>query len=153
MTERITLSTVRETGVNTSLALHPAWTMAAEQTLRAAQHRTRDGSLFTYRWGAYAAYRVPLRFVPAEARALLHAWWHGAERLLFAPDATQLRGRSLCRVVNRRLPLGTRTPGLSDHWDGLLLLQATDGRVDLGRPFVLDHPVDGRLDDPGLSVI
>lgn len=147
------LATYRETEPNTSVGLQPAWAVAAESRVQAAHHRTYSGRLYTYRWGVYGAWRVPLRFVPDDVRAALHGWWRGQEPLLFTLDDSAARSHALCRIVNDAEPLGRQARPFADRWAGVLELEAIDGRLRLGLPFILDHPADGRLDQPHLSLL
>jgi hypothetical protein len=147
------LASLRETEANTALTLHPAWTLAVQRRLAAQRHRAREGALYTYRWGAWGAWRVPLSFVGSAERALLHTWWRGQERLLFTLDDAVALSHAVCRIVNLEAPLGLRVPNLAERWVGLLELEALDGRQGLGLPFILDDPLDGRLDQPYLSLL
>jgi hypothetical protein len=149
----VRLATLRETEPNTALGLHPAWTLTAGQRLETERLRSRDGTLYGYRWGTHAALQVPLSFVADAERALLHAWWSGQERLLFTLDSSAARSHAVCRIVNGDTPLGLRVPSLGDAWAGLLELEAVDGRLRLGLPFILDDPLNGRLDQPHLSLL
>lgn len=147
------LATLHETSPNTAVTLHPAWTATVEQRLLASAHRALGGRLYGYRWGTHAAWRLPLAYVPRAQRDLLHGWWHDRERLLFTLDSSAERSHAVCRIVNDGLPLGVRVAPLAGHWAGVLELEAVDGRVRLGLPFILDHPVQGRLDQPHLSLL
>ena len=151
------LSTLREDGpfsaVNTALTLHPAWSATAETRVRTARHRARAGALYGYRWGAHAGWRLPLGFVPAAERALLHAWWRTQERLLFTLDEGAGARHAVCRIAGDDAPLPARIPALPGHWAGVLELAAVDDRLRLGLPFLLDDPLQGLLDQTHLSLL
>jgi hypothetical protein len=147
------LSTLRETEPNTALGLHPAWSLESLQRLDAGRPRARTGAAYVYAWGSHAAFRVPLSYVADDARAVLHAWWRAQERLLFTLDGSAQRSHAVCRIVNGGEPLTRHEPPLAGRWGGVLELEAVDGRLRLGRPFILDDPLDGRLDQPDLSLL
>jgi hypothetical protein len=157
----IRLATLRETGVNTALVLHPEWAVTGERRLDASHHRSLAGRLYSYRWGAYSTWRVPLRFVDAAVRDLLDAWWRDRETLLFTLDTSAQPSGVVCRIVNPHEPLGRPVPDAPAPgpaqwpalWAGLLALEAVDGRQRLGLPFVLDDPVFGRLDQADLFLL
>lgn len=149
----VRLETFRASEANTAVNLHPAWTLSARRELRASRHRAAGGRLFSYTWGSYAAYRVPLAFVPADVRTLLHDLWRVREPVLFTLDSSLEHSRTLCGIVSDRAPLDARVPGLARHWAGELALEARDARTGLGRAFILDDPAQGRLDQPQQALI
>lgn len=147
------LASIRETEPNTAVTLRPEWAALEQERLAASRHRTEDGRLYTYTWGRYPAFRVPLRFVAGGARERIGRWWHDRERLLLTLDTSVAHSSVVCRVSGRSEPLGHRVAPQADLWAGVLELLAVDGRGRLGRPFILDDPSDGRLDQPDLSLI
>jgi hypothetical protein len=149
----IKLSTLHETGVNTSIVLHPEWAFESERKMTASHLRTTEGLSFTYLWSNVSAYRVPLRYVPDSQRTLLHQWWREKERLLFTLDTSLDNTNTLCRIVNRQSPLTARIAGHLDLWSGMMHLEAVDSRSRLGYPLILDDPIWGRLDQSNISLI
>ena len=146
------LTTLRDTEPSTSVTLHPAWSVTAEARVHAAQHRTRAGHLYTYVWGGYGAWRVPLRMVSADLRTCLQDWWREGMPLLFTLDESLGTAHAVCRIVNAEEPLVRLERPFADRFAGVLELAAVDARTRLGRAFILDHAHDGRLDQPTLSL-
>ena len=149
----IKLSTLHETGVNTSIVLHPEWSFQSERKMTASHFRTTGGLSFTYTWRNYSRYRIPLRHVPDSHRTLLHQWWREREHLLFTLDTSLDNTNTICRIVNQQSPLTAHIAGHLDQWSGMMHLEAVDSRSRLGHPFILDDAVWGRLDSSNISLI
>jgi len=149
----MTLASLDFTGVNTSTVLHPAWSFSAGKRVHRSQTRTLAGELVTYHWGGFSAFRVPLRFVDASQRELLHHWWRERDLVLLTLDTSADLNATMCRISNRKAPLPERVQPLPDRFSGMLLLEAIDERKGLGQPFILDHPQWGQLDHRNISLI
>lgn len=137
----------------TAVALHPEWAMETQDAVDAARQRSLAGRHSTVAWSRYAAFRVPLKNVPADAAALLRAWWAEGAVLAFTLDTSQGASTVVCAIGNSQLPLGDQIQPERDQWSGVLQLAARGPGGRQGRPFILDDPQLGRLDDPLITLV
>jgi hypothetical protein len=126
--------------------LHPDWTFRDRETLILSEHRTQTGKAFAYRWGAYARFDLPLRFINSADQTRINAWWSAQDEVAFTLNTSETLSTVLCRIANRSRPLDRRVPPYDDLFRGSLELESLDGTERTRRPFILDDEISGLLD-------
>jgi hypothetical protein len=130
------------------LPIVPGDGFAENEEQRRADQIALTGRLHGYRWpAAPLGYAIPLRLVDSGTRADLTGWWRDQRELAFTFNLSSAPQSLLVRITNAEEPLGRRTPGLPDRFDGALLLRDSQGLGKAsGAPFLLDDPGLGLLD-------
>lgn len=84
-------------------------------------HRTRAQRRFTYTWGHYRRWELPLTYVTTTDATRINSWW-GASTLL---NFTQDSGTTVhsVQIVGLELPLSLPTPPYEDLRQGTLVLE------------------------------
>jgi hypothetical protein len=133
--------------------VHPEWALSEQEAMDTARHRTLAGRLATLQWDRYAEFRVPLRYVPGDAAALVKNWWAEGANIAFTLDTSHDRSTVVCAISNARLPLAERAGPDGDRWSGILQLSARTAGGRCGQPFILDDSVSGLLDQSFLTLV
>lgn len=91
-----------------------------------SRERTRDGTLYQYRWFNKLRWEIPISFIPSSIATVVNSWWSsGVGSLFLYPDMINSPTASYeVRIVNAETPLGTeRTPYWEDQFHGMLFLE------------------------------
>lgn len=131
--------------VSCPLLLHPEWSYRDQQSQIQSQHRTQSGRLFSYLWGNFAKFHVPLRFVTSADQSLINAWWQGQDDVAFTLNSSEAKSTVMCRIVNDGKPINRFVQPYDDLYAGDLSLEAIADVPRTGRPFILDDEVSGLL--------
>lgn len=126
---------------------------AMQQFRRQAQHRTLHGAYYAYPWHRVQRFRVPLSFVESATAARINGWWQAGTVVAFTLDSSAWPSTHLCRAVNAETPLHTQREPYAALRAGELLLENLLPGDAVPRPFILDDPVLGRLDQPYNAVL
>jgi hypothetical protein len=134
------------TDVNCPYAIYPGWSFRDRETQILSSHRTQGGRLFSYLWGRYFKYQIPLRFVDSAGQNFLNSWWRNQETVALTLDSSETEATVLCNIVNRTTPIDKFVQPYSDLFEGVLRLEAVDDAPKTRRPFILDDFLFGLLD-------
>ncbi len=136
------------------LAIVPGDGFAENQEQRRVDQFALTGRLHGYRWpAAPLGYSVPLGLVDSGTRAELTGWWRDQREVAFTFNFSTAPESLLVRIANAEEPLGRRSPGLPDRFDGALMLRDSQGLGKAsGAPFLLDDAGLGLLDQ-GANVL
>jgi len=134
--------------VNCPMAIFPDWSFRDDRKLNLTHHRTQGGRMFSYLWGGFHAYRLPLSFVSSADHARILQWWETQDRIAFTLDSSATASTVFCRITNPTNPLGQHPPPYRTHFQGTLYLESLDHSNPAERPFVLDDNLLGLLDNP-----
>lgn len=61
----------------------PEYDFTNKDSLVQAQHRTRDGSLFIYKFGEYSAWKFKVNFISDNDKTTINDWWRERSELQF----------------------------------------------------------------------
>lgn len=149
----ILLTRVATTLPCTGAVLHPEWALEEQTRLDCVRHRGLAGRLSTVRWAAWAEFRLPLKHVPGDVAALLRDAWRQGATVALTLDTSHHRATALCAITNATPPLAERNAPDGERWSGVLTLAARGPGGRVGRPFILDDPLSGRLDQPFFTLV
>jgi hypothetical protein len=136
-----------------SLRLHPEWALEERAALDVAAWRSLTGTLSTVLWRRFASIRIPLARVAGADAARIAGWWRDGATVALTLDIARLRTTLICRFADGRLPLSRRQEAAEERWAGVIEFESVDEGFRRGRPFILDDPVYGRLDQSDLSLV
>jgi hypothetical protein len=140
-------ATVGSTG---TFELNPGWNFSEELVVNRQQNRTISGEYNSYQLqGDFFRYTIPMTFVASETRDFIHTWWRDQTDVVLTLNLSSNPESLLCRIANVIEPLGARTPGVFDRYDGMLRLhsiRASTTPVSNRFPFILDNSSLGLLD-------
>lgn len=104
-----------------SISFEPEWGMSQPDKKVQSQHRTRDGSLYTYNWGDYQQFKFNLNFVNSSDVAIVNSWWATDTELLFMDedDATTVTS---VQIMNATKPLTIRVKPYLEYTKGTINL-------------------------------
>ena len=128
------------------MVLHPEWAYQDQETLIRSTHRTQAGNHFAYLWGKFSRFRIPLRFVDSYDQSRLGDWWRNQHEIAITLDGSQTESTILCRMVNQSVPLDAHIIPCREYFQGVLDLESLEDSTKMGRPFILDDPYSGLLD-------
>ena len=135
------------------IPIYPEWGFKGGREQIQSSHRTQAGRLFTYQWGSYFKYSVPLRFVSSSDQSRIGAWWQNQHQIAFTLDSSLTESTFLCRITNDDEPFPTLMAPYRDLVQGELQLESLNHEGPTARPFVLDDDVFGLLDQPYNALI
>ena len=124
-----------------------------QQFRRQAQHRTLHGEHYVYPWHRIQRFRVPMNFVDSATAARINGWWQAGTVLALTLDTSAWPSTHLCRAVNPESPLHALREPYGTLRAGELLLEALTPGDAVPRPFILDDPTFGRLDQPYNAIL
>ena len=119
-----------------------------QQSRRQARHRTLHGEHYLYPWHRIHRFHVPLSFVESATANRINGWWRANTVLAFTLEASAWPSTHLCRAVNAESPLQTQREPYAELRAGTLVLESLLPGDAVARPFILDDPVMGHLDQP-----
>ena len=135
------------------VVLRPAWSMEEQSAREFSALPGLSGTLAVVEWRRNRVVRVPLAFVnPVEAARIVQ-WWREGAALVFTMDTSIPRTSLACRIAGNHPPLSLRVRAPGEWWAGMLVLESVDDGPRIGRPFILDDAVFGRLDQSILSLV
>ena len=112
------------------ISLHPDWSLKEGGRLIESRHRSPRGQWRLKTWAAYFEYRIPLRWINTSEADLINWWWERGLNLVYTLDSSDDSAVYLCRIANRRQPIGRKERPYPDSWKGALeLVSINDGRL------------------------
>jgi len=111
------------------ITLHPDHAFVERQRLLKADFRSREGTLYTARWGSHGAWTLPLRFLTGSHANLINWWWENQFNLALTLDTSDSESIRTVRIVNETQPIGSKIrpyPYAGDGWQGVLELESLD---------------------------
>jgi hypothetical protein len=88
------------------------------------QVRTRSSLLFQYKFGDFARWKIPLRFVSSSDKKTLNDWWNSNTELFFYDNNdTSAQATSCVKIVNKSTPIGQVEKPYDYEWRGTIELE------------------------------
>jgi len=102
------------------LALNPVG-LSHQAEANEKKHRTRDGSLFTYRFGESTSLDFGLNYIDKNTQDQLRRWWQEDARLLVVNDEGTLV--MSCQIRNKGVPVTSPVPPFNNLYAGKIKLE------------------------------
>lgn len=134
------------TEASTPLIVYPGWGFENQETLLQTHQRAQSGKKYSYQWGSYSRFKVPLSYIKGGERSQIINWWKEQTPLAFTLDSSVFPTTYLCKISNDTHPLGRFNSPYRDLYEGILELETYQNPEPMPRPFILDDPLFGFLD-------
>lgn len=134
--------------VNCPILIHPEWSYRDKETMILSRHRTQTGNLYSYIWGRYLQFQIPLRFVNSSDQSRINNWWEDQEDIAITLNSSESVSTVLCKIVNKTKPIDKFTMPYNNLFEGDIKLETfqENGTTKYRRPFILDDDISGLLD-------
>ena len=104
------------------VSMAPHWGLEFDDKKVETTHRTRDGSLFKYRWGGYKRTKFDIDFVNSSDAARINSWWMANTPLkLVNPSSVVVHSGYL---MNSSLPINKYVEPYTDEFSGTIELES-----------------------------
>lgn len=103
------------------ITLNPEYDYEKNRTKIENDHRTRDGSMFRYKWSAFDKFGFGVRYLNSSNMAIVNSWWESNTDLLFK-DENSTEVFSL-RLVNDSLPISKFIKPYDNLFSGVIELE------------------------------
>lgn len=89
-----------------TITIAPEWSTKFEAVQNKSAHRTKSGKLYSYKWGNFNRYEIPIEYLSSSQSSVINSWW--------AADAYVVLVRywegsydfsQSCRMVNASAPM------------------------------------------------
>lgn len=57
------------------IQIYPEWDLKRETIQNRADHRTKGGKLYSYKWGSFERHTIPIDFIQNSKAATVNSWW------------------------------------------------------------------------------
>jgi hypothetical protein len=88
-----------------------------------SDHRMKGGSLFSFKWGDYERFEIPLEYVPVSKQQLVNEWWRDDNIIYFKQYSGSIWEVNTCQIVNKEAPLQKRQKPYTDYFQGKVILE------------------------------
>ncbi|MDH4120421.1 MAG: hypothetical protein OEV94_01775 [Deltaproteobacteria bacterium] len=128
------------------LALPLGWDMTQGSLRLEADLRTLSGRLYAQTWAVYRQVRIPLDWMDRADQERLNRWWREGHRMALTLNTSHQASTLTGYLTGDHPPLHSLREPYSDVFQGELTLEAEAEQPLSGRPFRLDDPLLGLLD-------
>lgn len=104
------------------LTFEPEYGMKEQDRKIETRHRAREANEYSYLYGNYRRWRVPIRYVNSSTRQKVNSWWAGNTRLLFQDD-NDTDVQFPVKIMNRSNPIGKQERPYDYEWSGIIELE------------------------------
>lgn len=105
------------------LQIFPGWDMKREVVQNRADHRTKGGRLYSYQWGDYERFTIPLDYVQNSKAAIINSWWASDALIWLKIYSGGVWETNTCYLMNDRAPMQDREKPYSQYMRGTLRLE------------------------------
>lgn len=105
------------------LQIYPEWDMKRYTKQNRADHRTKGGKLYSYQWGDYERFEIPLDYVPQSKAAIINSWWQTDALIYLKIYSGGVWEVNTCHLMNTSAPFSKRMKPYTVYRTGDLQLE------------------------------
>jgi hypothetical protein len=105
------------------LQIYPEWSMRRQAIQNRADHRTKGGKMYSYTWGDYEQFNVPLEYVQNSKAAIINSWWSEDTLIHFKIYSGGVWQTNCCHLMNDTAPFDERVKPYDQYRSGVLELE------------------------------
>jgi hypothetical protein len=108
-----------------AVQIFPEWELRAGMKKTTTSIRTNLGKLYTYKWGQFKRFEVPVRYISNSKAAIVNSWWQTADLLHWKVYSGGVWETSSVMIVNKTAPFNDFEKGYISLMKGNLELETT----------------------------
>jgi hypothetical protein len=108
-----------------AVQIFPEWELRAGMKKTTTSIRTNLGKLYTYKWGQFKRFEVPVRYISTSKAAIVNSWWQTADLLHWKVYSGGVWETNSVMIVNKTAPFNDFEKGYMSLMKGNLELETT----------------------------
>jgi hypothetical protein len=121
--DEISLSVNRSWGALGVLQIYPDWSMKRYAKQNRSDHRTKGGKLYSYQWGDYDRFEIPLEYVSNSKAYVVNSWWATDALIYLKIYSGGVWEVNTCHLMNDDAPFSNRKKPYTQYMNGNLYLE------------------------------
>lgn len=105
------------------LQIYPEWEMKRFTKQNRHDHRTKGGKLYSYTWGDYERFEIPVDYVPNSKASIVNSWWSTDALIYFKIYSGGVWEVNSCHLMNDSAPLPSFVRPYTNYRKGNLILE------------------------------
>jgi hypothetical protein len=105
------------------LQIYPEWEMKRFTKQNRHEHRTKGGKLYSYTWGQYNRFEVPVEYVSNSKALIINSWWATDALIYFKIYSGGVWEVNTCHLMNDSAPLPSLVRPYTNYRKGTLTLE------------------------------
>jgi hypothetical protein len=105
------------------LQIYPEWEMKRFTKQNRHEHRTKGGKLYSYTWGQYNRFEVPVEYVSNSKASIINSWWATDALIYFKIYSGGVWEVNTCHLMNDSAPLPSLQRPYTNYRKGTLTLE------------------------------
>jgi hypothetical protein len=105
------------------LQVYPDWEMKRFTKQNRNEHRTKGGKLYSYTWGQYNRFEVPVEYVSNSKASIINSWWSTDALIYFKIYSGGVWEVNTCHLMNDSAPLPSLVRPYTNYRKGTLTLE------------------------------
>jgi hypothetical protein len=121
--DEIGLGVDRSWGALGVLRIYPEWEMKRFTKQNRNEHRTKGGKLYSYTWGDYDRFEIPVEYVSNSKASIINSWWSTDALIYFKIYSGGVWEVNTCHLMNESAPLPSFQRPYTNYRKGTLTLE------------------------------
>ncbi len=88
-----------------------------------SDHRTKGGALYSFKWGDYKKFEIPIEYFPNSKAQLVNEWWENDSLIYFKIFSGGVWETNTCYITNKKLPFSERQKSYTNQFNGQIKLE------------------------------